>query len=126
MGPHARPARRASGIEDDPLTPPPVRRLARIARFGARVPRPRDYATALQAIGPAAIKLGQALSTRPDLVGARAAANLSQLQDDLPPAPFAAIKQTIETSFGEPLEASSRASTKCRSARRRSLRSTAP
>ena len=59
------------GIEDDPLTPPQVRRLARIARFGARIPPTPDYAAALQEIGPAAIKLGQALSTRPDLVGER-------------------------------------------------------
>ncbi|HEX6660529.1 MAG TPA: 2-polyprenylphenol 6-hydroxylase [Sphingomicrobium sp.] len=93
-----------TGIEEDPLTPPQVRRLARIARFGARIPPTPDYATALVAIGPAAIKLGQALSTRPDLVGERAAENLSQLQDDLPPAPFAAIKQTIESSFGTPLD----------------------
>jgi len=86
------------------MTPPPVRRLARIARFGARIPPSPDYAAALVAIGPAAIKLGQALSTRPDLVGERAAENLSQLQDDLPPAPFRLIKQTIEQSFGAPLE----------------------
>jgi ubiquinone biosynthesis protein len=92
------------GIEEDPLTPPPVRRLARIARFGARIPLAPDYAAALVAIGPAAIKLGQALSTRPDLVGERAAENLSQLQDDLRPAPFHLIKQTIEQSFGTPLE----------------------
>jgi ubiquinone biosynthesis protein len=93
-----------TGIEQDPLTPPQVRRLARLARFGARIPTTPDYAAALVAIGPAAIKLGQALSTRPDLVGERAAENLSQLQDDLPPAPFAAIKQTIESSFGAPLD----------------------
>ena len=86
------------------MTPPPVRRLVRIARFGARIPKTPQYADALTAIGPAAIKLGQALSTRPDLVGEKAAANLSQLQDDLPPAPFAKIKQTIESSFGAPLE----------------------
>ena len=92
------------GIEQDPLTPPPVRRLTRIARFGARSPTTPEYANALVAIGPAAIKLGQALSTRPDLVGQEAAENLSQLQDDLPPAPFAAIRRTIETSFGAPLE----------------------
>ena len=92
------------GIENDPATPPQVRRLARIIRFGARIPQTPDYAAALQEIGPAAIKLGQSLSTRPDLVGEEAAANLSQLQDNLPPAPFAAIKQTIESSFGAPLE----------------------
>jgi len=93
-----------TGIEQDPLIPRQVRRLARIARFGARIPPTPDYAAALVAIGPAAIKLGQALSTRPDLVGDRAAENLSQLQDDLPPAPFVAIKQTIESSFGAPLD----------------------
>jgi ubiquinone biosynthesis protein len=93
-----------TGIEQDPMTPPPVRRLARIARFGARIPPTPEYADALVAIGPAAIKLGQALSTRPDLVGEKAAANLSQLQDDLPPAPFRLIKQTIESSFDAPLE----------------------
>jgi ubiquinone biosynthesis protein len=92
------------GIEQDPLTPPPVRRLTRIARFGARIPPTPEYANALVAIGPAAIKLGQALSTRPDLVGQEAAENLSQLQDDLPPAPFGEIRKTIESSFGAPLE----------------------
>jgi ubiquinone biosynthesis protein len=93
-----------TGIEADPQTPPQVRRLARIARFGARVPKTPDYAVALQEIGPAAIKLGQALSTRPDLVGARAAANLSLLQDNLPPAPFPAIKAAIEEAFQAPLD----------------------
>jgi ubiquinone biosynthesis protein len=92
------------GIEDDPLTPPQIRRLVRIARFGARIPPAPDYAAALQAMGPAAIKLGQALSTRPDLVGAKAAENLSTLQDALPPAPFADIRKAIETSFEAPLE----------------------
>jgi ubiquinone biosynthesis protein len=93
-----------TGIEADPLTPLRVRRLLRIARIGARVPANPDYARALQEIGPAAIKLGQALSTRPDLVGEVAAENLSRLQDDLPPAPFAAIRTAVETAFGAPLE----------------------
>ena len=93
-----------TGIEQDPMTPPQVRRLARIARIGARIPPTPDYAEALAEIGPAAIKLGQALSTRPDLVGEAAAQNLSQLQDDLPPAPFVAIRKTIEASFGQPLD----------------------
>lgn len=93
-----------TGIERDPLTPPEVRRIARIARFGARIPDTPDYAAALQEIGPPAIKLGQTLSTRPDLVGAEAAENLSRLQDDLPPAPFSAIRSTIETAFGAPID----------------------
>lgn len=92
------------GIERDPLTPPNVRRLLRVARFGLHQPAAPDYAAALQAIGPAAIKLGQALATRPDLVGDVAAANLLQLQDSLPPAPFAAIKTAIEKAFERPLD----------------------
>src|SRR3546814_9206635 len=48
------------GIESDPLTPPRVRLLCRVARFGARVPKQPAYAGASQAIGPAALKLGQA------------------------------------------------------------------
>jgi ubiquinone biosynthesis protein len=93
-----------TGIERDPLTPPFVRRLARVARFGASMPAHPDYAAALQAIGPAAIKLGQALSTRPDLVGDAAATNLLLLQDSLPPAPFPAIKASIEAALGAPLD----------------------
>jgi ubiquinone biosynthesis protein len=93
------------GIERDPLTPAPVRRLVRIARFGARVPRQPRYADAFQSIGPAAIKLGQTLVTRPDLVGEEAANDLLRLQDALPPVPFETIRAQIEQSFGRPLEA---------------------
>ena len=92
------------GIERDPLTPPAVRRLLRVARFGLHQPAEPDYAAALQAIGPAAIKLGQALATRPDLVGDVAAANLLQLQDSLPPEPFPAIKAAIERALEAPVE----------------------
>ena len=92
------------GIERDPLTPPGVRRLLRLARFGLRQPAEPDYAHALQAIGPAAIKLGQALATRPDLVGERAAHNLLRLQDSLPPAPFGLIRAAVEQALEAPLE----------------------
>ncbi|MGN6498360.1 MAG: 2-polyprenylphenol 6-hydroxylase, partial [Tsuneonella sp.] len=90
------------GIENDPNTPPQVRRLARIARFGAIQPREPDYAGAFRDIGPAAIKLGQTLATRPDLVGERAAHNLLSLQDNLPPEPFEKVIESLERSFGRP------------------------
>ncbi len=93
------------GIENDPNTPPQVRRLIRVARLGTFQPKVPDYAGAFQAIGPAAIKLGQTLATRPDIVGEGAAHNLLALQDSLPPVPFAAILREIETSFGKPTEA---------------------
>ncbi len=93
------------GIEHDPNTPPPVRRLCRVARFGTIQPRQPDYAGAFLAIGPAAIKLGQTLATRPDLVGEEAAGNLLSLQDSLAPLPFGMIRAAVESSFGgQPLE----------------------
>lgn len=93
-----------TGIERDPNTPAAVRRVARIARFGARVPKRPAYADAFQAIGPAAIKLGQTLATRPDLVGEEAAHDLLRLQDALPPVPFEDVAAVMRASFGKPLE----------------------
>ena len=88
------------GIERDPNTPAPVRRLARIARIGARLPARPRYADAFQDIGPAAIKLGQTLATRPDLVGEDAAHDLLRLQDQLPAVPYETIHAAIQTSLG--------------------------
>jgi predicted unusual protein kinase regulating ubiquinone biosynthesis (AarF/ABC1/UbiB family) len=43
----------------------------------------------LAGLGPCFIKVGQALSTRPDLVRRDWLEELTQLQDDLPPFPHA-------------------------------------
>ena len=91
------------GIERDPNTPDQVKRLARIARLGTIQPREPDYAAAFQDIGPAAIKLGQSLATRPDLVGEVATHNLLALQDSLPPVPYAEIEAEIARSFDRPV-----------------------
>ncbi|MBJ6122016.1 2-polyprenylphenol 6-hydroxylase [Sphingomonas mollis] len=88
------------GIERDPNTPAPVRRLARIARLGARVPAVPRYADAFQAIGPAAIKLGQSLATRPDLVGEEATHDLLRLQDQLPAIPYETIHEAMRAGLG--------------------------
>lgn len=87
-------------IERDPNTPAAVRRLARIARFGARVPAVPRYADALEAIGPPAIKLGQTLATRPDLVGEAAAQDLFRLQDALPPLPWDVVLAAMTKGLG--------------------------
>ncbi|MPS67817.1 MAG: 2-polyprenylphenol 6-hydroxylase [Novosphingobium sp.] len=92
------------GIENDRNAPAQVKRLCRIARLGTRQPAEPDYAGAFQEIGPAAIKLGQALATRPDLVGEGPARNLLTLQDSLPPVPFSEIRHAIEGSFGRTLD----------------------
>ena len=88
------------GIERDPNTPASLRRLLRLARFGARVPKVPRYADALQAIGPAAIKLGQTLATRPDIIGEAAAADLQRLQDNLPSVPFETVYASMTAAFG--------------------------
>jgi ubiquinone biosynthesis protein len=73
---------------------------------------------ALTALGPAYIKFGQILSTRPDVVGSELATQLRVLQDKLPPFPVAKAKQTVESEldirvddvfsdFSEPVAAAS-------------------
>lgn len=89
-------------IERNRNTPAVVKRLCRIARFGTIQPKEPDYAGAFQAIGPAAIKLGQTLATRPDIIGMEPALNLLTLQDQLPPAPFSEIYEQIDHSLNQP------------------------
>jgi len=47
-------------------------------------------------LGPAYIKLGQVLSTRPDLLPRPYIDELEHLQDDVPPMPFEQVEKTIE------------------------------
>jgi ubiquinone biosynthesis protein len=58
---------------------------------------------ALIALGPTFIKLGQALSTRPDLVSPEIVAELGKLQDTVPAFPSAQAVATIESSLGRPV-----------------------
>jgi ubiquinone biosynthesis protein len=59
----------------------------------------------LQALGPIYIKLGQTLSTRPDLVGIEVVENLKSLQDSLPPfdttIAIAKIEQTFKKNISD-------------------------
>lgn len=54
---------------------------------------------ALKDLGPLYIKLGQTLSTRPDIVGYKIANQLQDLQDKLPPFDTKKAIQTIELEF---------------------------
>ncbi len=58
---------------------------------------------ALTALGPAYIKFGQILSTRPDVVGEELAQQLKYLQDKLPPFPNAIAIKMIERELELPL-----------------------
>lgn len=56
-------------------------------------------AAALTSLGPTFIKLGQALSTRPDLLGEAVTDDLTNLQDQLPPFAFSETKRIIAKDF---------------------------
>lgn len=56
----------------------------------------------LEELGPTFIKLGQILSTRPDLVGQDLADEFAHLQSDSPRVPFEKIKARLEEEFGGP------------------------
>ncbi|WP_335948020.1 2-polyprenylphenol 6-hydroxylase [Salipiger bermudensis] len=72
-----------TGIEGDPSMPPAPR--------------------ALSALGPAYIKFGQILSTRPDVVGQDLANQLRVLQDKLPPFGIEQAERQIEAELGVPV-----------------------
>lgn len=63
----------------------------------------RRFRLLLGDLGPTFIKLGQILSTRPDLLPAEYIEELSKLQDAVPPEPMAHVLVQIEESFGRPV-----------------------
>ena len=58
----------------------------------------------LEELGPTFVKLGQIVSTRPDLVPAEFIQELSRLQENVPPFPYAEVKKIIESELGKPLD----------------------
>jgi ubiquinone biosynthesis protein len=72
------------GYEGDPTQPPVLR--------------------ALTALGPAYIKFGQIMSTRPDIVGTELARELAVLQDRLPPFSVAEARAAVAAELGRPVD----------------------
>ncbi len=70
----------------------------------ARHTRERRVRMALEELGPTFVKLGQILSTRPDLVGRSLAEELKQLQDQVPADPPEVVQQIVEDELGQPIE----------------------
>lgn len=70
----------------------------------AKLTRETRIRLALVELGPTFIKLGQILSTRPDLVGLELAGELQQLQTDVKPDPPEVARATIESELGETIE----------------------
>lgn len=65
-------------------------------------PLPHRVRRALERLGPAAIKLGQMLSTRPDLLPAEYREELRRLQDDVTPVPYSDVAAVIAAELGNP------------------------
>ncbi|MAV35377.1 MAG: ABC transporter [Planctomycetaceae bacterium] len=59
---------------------------------------------ALTDLGPTFIKMGQLLSTRPDLVGNLLADELKRLQNDVPADPPDVVRATLTAELGQPIE----------------------
>ena len=56
---------------------------------------------AIEELGPTYIKLGQIISTRPDLIPPDVLSELAKLQDHVPPRDYHAIRQVFEDEFGQ-------------------------
>jgi len=59
---------------------------------------------AMEELGPAFVKLGQLLASRPDMIGPEIAEDLKKLRDDTPATPFDQMKEVVEKELGRPLE----------------------
>src|SRR5205823_7027315 len=87
-------------------------RIGRIvAKYGLRdrgdkgMPeRARNLRMAFEELGPTFAKLGQILSTRPDLLPPEFIAELSSLQDQVPPLTEAEVVSVMEQELGVPWE----------------------
>src|SRR4051794_21221029 len=66
--------------------------------------RPSRLRAALEELGTTYIKLGQILSTRPDILPPEYIAELQKLQDAVPAVPTALITARIEAELGQPVE----------------------
>ncbi|MGH8105898.1 MAG: ABC1 kinase family protein, partial [Arenimonas sp.] len=64
---------------------------------------PEEFTKDLEALGPTFVKVGQMLSTRPDLLPPDYIAALGRLQDKALPCDFESIKTMIETELGTPI-----------------------
>ena len=65
---------------------------------------PERFVAALLDLGPTFVKLGQILSTRPDVLPAEYVAALEVLQERVPPFPFAEVREVVERELGRSVE----------------------
>ncbi len=79
--------------------------IPKLGRPGAReMSRAERLRYAAEELGPTFIKMGQILSSRPDIIPPDIAAELQKLQDEVTPLPFDQIRRVIEEEWGRPLQ----------------------
>ena len=83
---------------------PQVRALRRFSPGSSDATAPDRFAASLVALGPTFVKLGQMLSTRPDVMPQAYVAALSRLQEHGPEVPRQVVYATIRNELGKPVE----------------------
>jgi len=78
--------------------------LGTVSRELERLTQAARFRLVLEELGPTFIKLGQLLSTRPDIVPGDVLEELRKLQDHIPAVPTAQIKAQIHRELGYPTE----------------------
>ncbi len=81
-----------------------MRAFFRVFYFAAdrRLSRGTRLRLALQSLGPVFVKFGQLLSVRPDLIPEDVADDLTRLQDEVPPFPWAGVEAALARAYGKP------------------------
>ncbi len=88
----------------DFLMPARLRKNAKEKYHSAKYNRASEFIEALVELGPTFIKLGQMLSTRPDLLPADYIEELESLQDKVDPFPYEQVIEQISNELGNPHE----------------------
>lgn len=87
-------AKKVKELEADVDTPDEVKRMTQAVRFRLM----------LESLGPTFVKLGQMLSTRPDLIDEDIADELGNLRDKVPSEPIEVVREIIEKELGAPVD----------------------
>jgi ubiquinone biosynthesis protein len=78
--------------------------LDKIPKDLERLSQPQRLRLAMEELGPTFIKLGQLLSTRPDVLGQEYIQEFSKLQDKVPAVSFEEVNTQIQRELGYPAE----------------------
>jgi len=69
-----------------------------------RLSRAARVRMVLEELGPTFLKMGQILSTRPDLLPVEFMQELSKIQDEVPPFPYPEVEAVVKEEFQKPID----------------------